>query len=400
MAKQLNTLDSLGDLAGKTVLVRADLDVPIKDGQVHEDFRLQKAINTIKELVKAKSKVVLIGHLGRPEGKYADEFSLLPVRFEIGKLLGMHIKFAHIPNSRNSIRYMENGEVLMLENVRFHPEEESDDTKIRTGFLQELAECTDIFVNDAFSAYRPHASTYELAKMYKSPVAGRQLQLEIENLSRLRDHPDAPYVAVVGGAKLDTKIDILTNLAQQADYLLLGGAMAYTFMHSQGINVGKSKLEKDKLAVAAKVLEIAKKHKCEVLLPIDHVAGETADPEAKPIEVDTQTIPQDLVGLDIGERTLGMYLDVIKSAKTIMWNGPMGVFEWSEFARGTEAVGEYIALSAPRETFKVAGGGDTITAMRQLKINTRNFTHISTGGGAMLAFLAGEKMPTIELLYK
>lgn len=399
MAK-FRTVADLSDLAEKTILLRADLDVAVENGEVVENFRLQKAVNTIKYLIERKAKVVVIGHLGRPDGEYADEYSLLPVRFELGKLLGIHIKFAHIPNSRNSIRYMEPGEVLMLENVRFHPEEESKDEKKRQGFLSELVELCDVYVNDAFSSYRLHASTYDVALQFanKNRVVGMQLATEIAHLTQLRDKHQSPYVAVIGGAKIDSKINILTELAEEADFILLGGAMAYTFMKSQGIDVGASKMEEDKLKIAEKVMKAAKKSGCEILFPIDHVAGDKFEESAKPVEVDTQNIPAGLIGMDIGERTLAQYLEIIKSAKTILWNGPMGVFEWQQFSRGTEAVGEYIALSAPRETFKVAGGGDTIAAMNSLKVNMRNFSHISTGGGAMLAFLAGEEMPTLQVL--
>lgn len=397
---KFKTLADLGDIAGKTVLLRADLDVPVEGEQVTENFRLVKALPTIKELVKRQAKVVIIGHLGRPEGKYEDKFSLLPVRFELGKLLGMHIKFAHIPNSRNSIRYMENGEVLMLENVRFHEEEESTNKKIRAEFVNQLAELTDIYINDAFSSYRPHASTYDIAIAVKTKAAGIQLEAEINQLTKLRDNPARPYVAIIGGAKIDTKIDILTKLAKEADYVLLGGAMAYTFMAAQGIGVGDSKIEKDKFAEVKKVLEVAKKNKTEILLPIDHIGAAEFDEKSKPIAVENQVIPKGVMGLDIGDKTSAQYLEIIKSAKSILWNGPMGVFEWLNFSRGTEAIGEYIALSAPQDTFKVAGGGDTISAMNKLKINMRNFKHVSTGGGAMLAFLAGEKMPTIEALSK
>lgn len=394
------TLADLGDITGKTVLLRADLDVPVSGEEVTENFRLVKALPTIKELVKAKAKIVIIGHLGRPDGKYEDKYSLLPVRFELGKLLGMHIKFAHIPNSRNSIRYMENGEILMLENVRFHPEEESPDKKVRTEFISQLTELADIYVNDAFSSYRPHASTVEAAGLIKTKVIGIQLQAEINQLSKLRDNADKPYVAVIGGAKIDSKMDILIHLAKEADYILMGGAMAYTFMAAQGIGVGDSKIEKDKFDVVKKILDIAKKNKTEILLPIDHVCAAEFDEKAKPVIVENQVIPKGMMGMDIGDKSLAQYLEIIKSAKSILWNGPMGVFEWLNFSRGTEAVGEYIALSAPQDTFKVAGGGDTVSAMNKLKINMRNFKHVSTGGGAMLAFLAGEKMPTIEAIAK
>ncbi|MCA9379417.1 phosphoglycerate kinase, partial [Candidatus Dojkabacteria bacterium] len=308
---KFRTVTDIDDLSTKTILLRADLDVAIENGEVVENFRLQKAVNTIKYLTEKKAKVVVLGHLGRPGGEYVDELSLLPVRFELGKLLGVHIKFAHIPNSRNSIRYMEPGEVLMLENVRFHAEEESKDAKKRAGFMSELVELCDVYINDAFSSYRPHASTYDVALQYatKNRIVGMQMATEIEKLTQLRDKYQHPYVAVIGGAKIDTKIDILTKLVTEADFILLGGAMAYTFMKSQGIDIGSSKVEDDKLKVADKVMKAAKKSGCEILFPIDHVAGGEFAESAGPVEVDTQNIPGGLFGMDIGGRTLAQYLE-------------------------------------------------------------------------------------------
>lgn len=396
----LRTLADLGDITGKVVIVRADLDVPIANGEVTSDYRIRKIAPTIKYLMQKQAKVVVLGHLGRPEGKYVDELSLMPVRFELGKQLGSHVKFAHIPNSRNSIIFMENGEVLMLENVRFHPEEETTDAKARAAFVDGLAQLGQAYVNDAFSTYRLHASNYDLAKKFENRAAGMQVISEVEHLTQLRDNVEKPYVAVIGGAKLDTKIDVLKSLVQKADYILLGGAMAYTFLAAQGTEVGDSAVEKDKIKVAEEIIKLAKKHKCELMLPVDHICGAEFSESTKPIEVETQHIPKGMMGLDIGERTLAGYLEIIKSAKTVMWNGPMGVFEWDNFSRGTEAVGEYIGLSAPVDTYKVAGGGDTIAAMDKLKINMKNFDHVSVGGGAMLAFLAGEKFPILEILKK
>jgi 3-phosphoglycerate kinase len=395
---KLRTLQDVDSLQGKTVIVRADLDVPVQNGQVQNDFRLKKAVNTLKYLVQKKAKVVVVAHLGRPEGEYKDEMSLMPVRFELGKLLDTHIKFAHLPNSRNSIRYMEEGEILLLENIRFSKEEESKDAKARAELVKTLAELADYYVNDAFATYRPAASNFDLAQQVKNPLAGLQMQAEIENLSRIRDNFESPYVAVIGGAKIDTKVDVLLDLVEKADHILIGGAMAYTFLKAQGIKVGKSKVEDANIKIAEKVLKAAKKSGCNILLPVDHICAEEFSEKAKAIKVETQQIPAGLIGMDIGERTLAEYLEIIKSAKTILWNGPMGVFEWEKFSRGTEAIGEYIGLSASKETFKVAGGGDTISAMEKLKVNFRNYNHISTGGGAMLAFLTGEEFPTIELL--
>lgn len=397
---ELRTIDELGDLAGKNVVVRADLDVPMENGEITSNFRVRKAAKTIKELMDKGARVIVVAHLGRPENESEDEFSLMPVRFELGKILEAHIKFAHLASCKNSITFMEDGEVLLLENIRFNASETSENSNERALLFEELGSICDYYVNDAFAAHRPHASNYELPKMFDAPVAGRQLVLELEKLSVLSLEPEKPYVAVIGGAKLDTKIELLERLTEQADYILIGGAMAYTFLKSQGVEVGNSMVEDKMLPVAKRILTLAKKNKCEILLPVDHICGREFAQDTERVEVDTQQIPAGLVGMDIGERTLADYQEVIKSAKTIMWNGPMGVFEWNNFSRGTEAVGEYIALSAPSDTYKVAGGGDTISAMEKLKINFKNFSHVSTGGGAMLKFLSGESFPTIELLTK
>jgi phosphoglycerate kinase len=395
----LRTLDSLpANLAGKVVLVRTDYNVGVVNGQVDSNFRIKKSIPTIKELLARKARVVLISHLGRPEGEYVDEFSLMPVRFELGKLLDMHIKFAHIPSCKNSITFMEDGEVLMLENVRFHKGETSKDTAEREQFIADLASLGHYYINDAFASYRAHASTYDLALKYTEPVAGKLMVDEVQQLYKLREAPEKPYVAVIGGAKLDTKVEILKALIHKADKILIGGAMAYTFLASQDTGIGNSRVETEMLDTAKQILMDAKGAGCEILLPIDHIAGVEFDAKTEPVQVDTQHIPDGLIGLDIGERTLSNYLEVIKSARTIMWNGPMGVFEWEKFSRGTEAVGEYIALSASADAFKVAGGGDTVTAMEKLKINFKNFDHVSTGGGAMLDFLSGEEFKILEPL--
>lgn len=399
--ENLATIQDLGDLKGKTVIVRADLDVALEDGKVVDNYRIKQAVKTIKHLVQAQSKIVVLGHLGRPENEYQDELSLMPVRFELGKQLDQHIKFAHIPQSRNSIRYMEPGEVLLLENIRFNSAETSENSAERSDFIKPIAELADYYINDAFATYRtPSASTIELAKEFKQPVAGLQMELEINSLEKLRHQPDAPYVAVIGGAKLSSKIPIFKSLVKVADVVLVGGAMAYTFLRAAGVNVGDSMVEADLVSEAASIIELAKKHKCELVLPIDHIAASEFSEKAKEQDVDTQQIPAGLMGMDIGERTLAVYLEFIKSAKTIMWNGPLGVSEWTQFSRGTEAIGEYIGLTAPAGTYKVVGGGDTIAAMTKLQINFKNFNHVSTGGGAMLAMLAGEKMPAIELLKK
>ncbi len=398
--KKLRSIRDLKDLSGKTVLLASNFDVPLNGENVTSNYRIKAAIPTIKMLIEKNARIVILSHLGRPAGEYKDEFSLMPVRFELGKLLETHIKFAHIPSSHNSVVFMEDGEVLLLENVRFHPREESKKEEERTEFMKELAEQADYYVNDAFASYRPTASTFELAKLMKNPMAGLLIEKEVESLTKLLEEPEKPYVAVIGGAKLDTKIPILHTLIEKADSILLGGAMAYTFMKAKGIDVGDSKVEDDKLKEAKQIMDLAKKAGCEIVLPVDHIAAKSFDKDAEAIEVDAQVIGKGLIGMDIGERTMQDFQERIENAKTVMWNGPMGVFEWEQFSRGTEAVGEYIGLSAPRSTYKVAGGGDTITAMEQLKINFKNYNHVSTGGGAMLAFLSGEELPTLEPLYK
>jgi phosphoglycerate kinase len=396
---QLRTIQELGDLRGKVVVVVSNFDVPIVNEEVVEAFRIKAAVPTIKYLSDQGAKVVVISHLGRPNGA-EDQYSLMPVRFELGKHLNMHVKFAHLQNCRNSIIFMEEGEVLLLENIRFYREELSEDAEERKNLIKELGSLADAYVNDAFASYRPSASTYELALMVENRAAGMLVHRELEKLEALKSNPDKPYVAVIGGAKLDTKIGILKALVGKADSILIGGAMAYTFLKAQGVNVGASKVEDEHLKIAKEILKEAEKQKTEIVLPVDHICGKEFDEKTEKVMVSTQAIPDGLIGLDVGELTLSTYLHIIESAKTLMWNGPMGVFEWRNFERGTEAVGEYIGLSASDDAYKVAGGGDTIAAMEKLKVNMKNYDHVSTGGGAMLAYLAGEGFPTLEPLQK
>jgi phosphoglycerate kinase len=393
------TLEDLGDVRGKNVIVATNFDVPIENEEVLETYRVKAAVPTIKNLIERGARVILVSHLGRPNGP-EDNMSLMPVRFELGKHLNMHIKFAHLQNCRNSIIFMEDGEVLLLENMRFYKEELSKDEGERQNLIKELASLAYGFVNDAFASYRPSASTYDLALAVENRAAGTLMVKEVEKLTQLREAPVKPYVAVIGGAKLDTKIDILRSLVGKADTILIGGAMAYTFMKASGCPVGNSKIDEDMLQTAKEILEKAKQEKTEILLPVDHICTAEFKADAERVEVDSQNIPDGLIGMDIGERTLANYSQIIQSAKTILWNGPMGVFEWKGFERGTEAIGEYIGLSASEDAYKIAGGGDTIVAMEKLKINMKNFAHVSTGGGAMLAFLAGEELPVLQPLIK
>ncbi len=398
MTKKLRTLGKV-NIEGKTVIVRANLDVPIENGEVKDDTRIKAAIPTLKYLIEKNCKIVLIGHLGRPEGKYVDELSLMPIRFELGRHLEKQIKFVNITNCENSIKFLEPKDILLLENVRFSPEEESSNSKTRQKFIEKLCKMGDIYVNDCFGLYRKHASVYELASCMKKSFAGFAMQAEIEALSKLRENPEKPYVAIIGGAKLDTKIDAIKSLVKEVDVLMLGGALAYTFMKAKGIKVGASKVEKEYLEEAAKIITLAEKHKCELLLPVDHIAGKEFNEKTKPIKIDTQDITdKDLMGLDIGPKTIELYQNKLSTAKSILWNGPLGVFEWSKFANGTQSIGDYITLSTSKDIFKVAGGGDTTYAINKLKIKSKRFDHISNGGGMMLEFLSGKKFEVLELL--
>lgn len=257
-----------------------------------------------------------------------------------------------------------------------------------------------MYVNDAFSAYRTSASTYYIPKSFELTAAGYQLVDEIEKLSKFKESKDVPYVAIVGGAKLDTKVKILEKLVTEADHILIGGAMAYTFLRAKDLKTGNSKVDDSQIDVAKNILQKAVDNKCGIHLPVDHICGNTFDSKTERSEISNQEIPDDLVGLDIGGNTIVEYRNIIKTAGRILWNGPMGVFEWDNFMEGTESIGEAIALNADNATFKVAGGIETVAAIEKSRINMKNFTHVSTGGGAMLAFLSGEKMPTLEILTK
>lgn len=395
--KNFRKITDVKDLAGKIVLVRANLDVPVNKGEIQDSFRIEAAAKTLQYLISQNAKVVIVGHLGRPKGKYVDDLSLMPIRFELGRRLAKQIKFANIEACANSIKFLENGDVLMLENIRFFESEESNDPKTRKKFIKQLTDLCDLYVNDCFALYRKHASVYEAAKLLPS-YAGIQIIEEISKLSKLLEKPESPYIAVIGGAKLDTKIPILKKLASEVDKIIIGGAMAYTFLKSSGIEIGKSKIDESEIKTAKEILGIAKTNGVEIVLPVDHICAKEFSDNAEAIEVTTQSIPKDLMGMDIGSNTLVLFREIIESAKSILWNGPMGVFEFENFNKGTESIGEYIALSSPKNCYKVAGGGDTILAMNLLKIKFKRFDHVSTGGGMMLQFLAGDNFDILDIL--
>ncbi len=381
------------DVAGKKVLVRCDFNVPLKEGVISNDKRIVAALPTIKYLKDNGAKVILCSHLGRPKGEWLPEFSLAPVAVRLSELLGCEVRMSKdvIGDDAHDIsNTLKEGEVALLENVRYYKEE----TKNEPGFAKELASLAEIFVNDAFgTAHRAHASTTGVAD-YIPAVCGFLIQKEIDVMGKALDNPVRPFVAVLGGAKVSDKIGVITNLLEKVDTLIVGGAMAYTFLKAEGHNVGTSLCEEDKLELAAELLAKAKEKGVDLLLPVDHIAADKFDEEAEPVAVDSKDIPEGLMGMDIGPKSVEAFSNAVKNAKTVIWNGPMGVFEFKNFAGGTFAVAEAIADT---DCVSIIGGGDSVSAVTKLGFADK-MTHISTGGGASLEFLEGLELPGIAAL--
>lgn len=382
-------------VAGKKVLVRCDFNVPQdENGEITDEKRIVEALPTIRYLMEKGAKVILCSHLGRPKGEFNPKFSLAPVAKTLEKLLGTKVKMAAdvIGESAKSLSAsLQNGEVMLLENVRFHKEEEKNDP----AFAKELASLAEIYVNDAFgTAHRAHASTEGVAKYLSAAVCGYLIQKEIEIMGGALSNPTRPFVAILGGAKVSDKIGVINNLLEKVDAIIIGGGMAYTFLKAQGKSIGKSLCEADKIPLAGELLEKGKKKGVKILLPVDTLCAArfAADAEAKLYDVDH--IPDDQMGLDIGPATIVLFADEIKKAKTVIWNGPMGVFEFEQFAVGTKAVAEAAASSGGTT---IIGGGDSAAAVEQLGF-AEKMTHISTGGGASLEFLEGIELPGIACL--
>ncbi|HKM00106.1 MAG TPA: phosphoglycerate kinase [Mobilitalea sp.] len=381
------------NVKGKKVLVRCDFNVPIIDGKITDEVRLVEALPTIKKLIKDGGKVILCSHLGKPKGVPKPEFSLAPVAVRLAELLGMEVKFANDDNvvgdkAKAAVAAMKDGEVVLLENTRYRIEEEKNvDT-----FSEDLASICDIFVNDAFgTAHRAHCSNVGVTKFVKTAVVGYLMQKEIEFLGNAVNNPKRPFVAILGGSKVSSKISVIENLLDKVDTLIIGGGMAYTFMKALGEEVGKSLLEADYLKYAREMMDKAKKKGVSLLIPIDTVVAQEFSNDTPFKTVGRGDIEADWEGLDIGEKTCKLYADAIKDAKTVVWNGPMGVFEFSNFAKGTIAVAK--ALSEIEGT-TIIGGGDSAAAVNQLGYGNK-MTHISTGGGASLEFLEGKELPGI-----
>ncbi len=385
------------DVGGKRVFVRVDFNVPLdkKTHEVKDDARIRAALPTIRNLVKRRAKVILASHLGRPDSKVVPEMSLEPAAERLSQLLGEDVIFADDcvgDGVRKLVAELRAGQVLLLENLRFHAEEEKNDD----AFARELASIADVYVDDAFgTVHRAHASTVGMVKHVAQRGAGFLVAAELKHLQPLLKGAAKPYLAILGGAKVSDKIKVIDQLLTRVDALLIGGAMAYTFLAARGVAVGASRVEKDKIDVAKRILDKAAQSRVEVLLPTDHVVAK--EPKAGvPIETVAQ-IPDGMLGLDIGPRTRELFKQRILAAKTVFWNGPMGLFEVPEFAPGTRAVAEALAEATKRGARTVVGGGDSAAAIGEMGLADK-VTHVSTGGGASLEFLEGRELPGVKVL--
>jgi phosphoglycerate kinase len=394
-------IDSLGDLRGRRVLVRSDLNVPLDGDRITDDGRVRASVPTIKELADAGARVIVVAHLGRPKGEPEDRYSLAPVAERLGELLGRPVAFATDtigPSATETVAGLADGDVALLENVRFNAGETSKDDDLRGAFADELAALADCFVSDGFGVvHRKQASVYDVALRLPSAMGGLVAR-EIDVLRRLTVDPERPYAVVLGGSKVSDKLGVIDNLLDKADRLLIGGGMVFTFLAAEGHEVGKSLLEDDQLDICREYLQRAKDSGVELVLPTDIVvdtAFPDGDREPQPRVVPADQIPADALGLDIGPESARAFAAAISDARTVFWNGPMGVFETAAFADGTRAVAEALTEI---DGLSVVGGGDSAAAVRQLGFDESAFGHISTGGGASLEFLEGKELPGIAVL--
>ncbi len=386
------------DLKGKRVFIRVDFNVPLKDAVITDDTRIRETLPTLRLAIQKGGRLVLASHLGRPKGGPDSKFSLKPAARKLEELLGKPVAFALDcvgPGAEGQSKALRDGEVLVLENVRFHPEEEKNDE----AFSKQLAVlCDGLFVCDAFgSAHRAHASVVGITRFVKQSAAGLLMEKELAYLGKAVTNPARPFVAILGGAKVGDKIEVVENLMKIADAMLIGGGMAYTFLKADGQPIGKSLVEDDKLELARRLRDEARQKKFALLLPVDHVVGAEFNADTAARTVSVSATPDGWMGLDIGPKTIETYRQKIAGAKTIVWNGPMGVFEMPAFAKGTLEVAKAVAAATSSGATSIVGGGDSVAAVHQSGVADK-ISHISTGGGASLEFLGGRKLPGVEAL--
>ena len=391
------TIDDV-QLKSKRVLVRVDFNVPLDEAQhITDDTRIVESLPTIQKILNSGGRAILMSHLGRPKGKPKPEFSLRPAAEQLAKLLGKSVQLA--PDCigdavKKMTESLKDGECLMLENLRFHNEEEANDP----GFAKQLAALGDVYLNDAFgTAHRAHASTEGVTKFMSTSAAGYLMQKELEYLGRAVGNPVRPYVAILGGSKISGKIDVIQNLMSKVDALLIGGGMMFTFYKAQGLEIGDSLLEADKVELAKQILETAKARNIRLLLPVDCIVADKVDNSAVTKTVSTNSIPVGQKGLDIGPETVNIFAEEIQKAKTVVWNGPMGVFEVEKFAAGTNAIAQALVKATKNGAATIVGGGDSAAAISQAGLQ-KAVSHVSTGGGASLEFLEGKVLPGVSAL--
>lgn len=394
----MRTISTLGDLRGKRVLVRSDFNVPLKDGVITDDGRIRAALPTLKTLTDAGAKVVIMAHLGRPKGQVDPAFSLAPVATRLAELSGVKVTLASDvvgPSATETVAALGEGEIALLENVRYDARETSKVDEEREELAREYAKLGDAFVSDGFGVvHRKQASVYDIAKLLPS-AAGLLVLKEIESLSKVTGDPERPYGVVLGGSKVSDKLGVIANLLKKADMLFIGGGMAFTFLAAQGHSVGKSLLEEDQIETVKGYIAEAAERGVDLVLPVDVVVAPEFAADAPATVVKVDAIPDDQMGLDIGPESQKLFAEKLATAKTVAWNGPMGVFEFDSFAGGTRAVAEALSSGS---MFSVIGGGDSAAAVRLLGFDENTFSHISTGGGASLELLEGKVLPGIAVL--
>ncbi len=389
------TIDDI-NVKGKRVLVRCDFNVPVQDGKITDDTRITAAVPTIKKLINDGGRVILCSHMGKPKGQVKEELSLAPVAERLSEILGQKVVFARDnevvgANAKAAVQAMKDGDVILLENTRFRPEEEKNGEELS----KDLASLADVYVNDAFgTAHRAHSSTAGVTAYVPEAVVGYLMEKEINFLGNAVDNPVRPFAAILGGSKVSSKISVIDNLLEKVDVLLIGGGMAYTFVKAAGGKIGKSLVEEDYLDYASNMVKKAAEKNVKLLLPVDCIIASEISNDVPCEPCDINNIPDDMMGLDIGPKSIGLFKDAIKDCKTVIWNGPMGVFETANFAKGTEAIA---AALAELDATTIIGGGDSAAAVNQLGYGDK-MTHISTGGGASLEFLEGKELPGVAVI--